>query len=82
MPNIHPDLQGVATNRLTPAEAAAAFRITTVTLTKWAQMGKIPCTRMPNGHRRFREDDVIAMLKGEQDFTGRTDLETYRHEDD
>lgn len=80
MPNIHPHLQGATENMLTPAEAAAVFRIDRATLTQWVKRGKIPCTRTPMGHRRYRESDVIAMLNGTQDFTGRTDLETYRPE--
>lgn len=50
---------------LTPAEAARALAITPVTLTRWAQAGKIACIRTPGGHRRYKASEVERIRNGE-----------------
>ena len=50
---------------LTPAEVAAAFRVDPKTVTRWAASGRISSIRTPGGHRRFRESEVHALLRGE-----------------
>lgn len=47
---------------LKPSEVAAMFRVDPKTVTRWAQMGRIPSILTPGGHRRFREDQVAALL--------------------
>lgn len=47
---------------LTPAEVGALFRVDPKTVTRWAAAGKISSIRTPGGHRRFREDEVRALL--------------------
>jgi excisionase family DNA binding protein len=49
---------------LTIAEAAEALNVSVVTLRRWAKSGKVKEYRLPNNHRRFREDDVKNLLKG------------------
>ena len=39
---------------LTPAEVAALVFVDPKTVSRWARAGKIPFTRTPGGHRRFR----------------------------
>lgn len=50
---------------LTPAEVAALFRVDAKTVSRWANAGKITSVRTPGGHRRFREDEVRALLRGD-----------------
>jgi excisionase family DNA binding protein len=50
---------------LTPGEVAALFRVDPKTVTRWAAAGRISSIRTPGGHRRFRESEVRALLRGE-----------------
>ncbi len=47
---------------LTPAEVAALFRVDPKTVTRWAKAGKLTSIRTLGGHRRYREDEVRALL--------------------
>ena len=49
---------------LTPGEVAALFRVDPKTVTRWASAGRIGSIRTPGGHRRFRESEVRALLRG------------------
>jgi excisionase family DNA binding protein len=51
---------------LTPGEVAALFRVDPKTVTRWAAAGRISSIRTPGGHRRFRESEVHALLRGEE----------------
>lgn len=51
---------------LTPAEVATLFRVSVKTVTGWARDGKLACIRTLGGHRRFREAEVQALLRGER----------------
>lgn len=51
---------------MTPAEVAALFRVDSKTATRWANQGKIRSIRTLGGHRRYREDEVRALLNGGQ----------------
>jgi len=50
---------------LTPGEVAALFRVDPKTVTRWASAGRINSIRTPGGHRRFRESEVRALLRGD-----------------
>ncbi|ABK52032.1 DNA binding domain, excisionase family [Acidothermus cellulolyticus 11B] len=50
---------------LTPGEVANLFRVDPKTVTRWAASGRIGSIRTPGGHRRFRESEVRALLRGE-----------------
>ena len=50
---------------LTPGEVAVLFRVDPKTVTRWASAGRIGSIRTPGGHRRFRESEVRALLRGE-----------------
>jgi excisionase family DNA binding protein len=47
---------------LKPAEAAAAFGVIVRTVGRWNQEGRLPCIRLPGGHRRYRAADVRQLL--------------------
>jgi excisionase family DNA binding protein len=51
---------------LTPGEVATLFRVDPKTVTRWASAGRIGSIRTPGGHRRFRESEVRALLRGEE----------------
>ena len=50
---------------LTPGEVADLFRVDPKTVTRWALAGKITSIKTPGGHRRFRETEIKALLRGE-----------------
>ena len=52
---------------LTPGEVASLFRVDPKTVTRWAASGRITSIRTPGGHRRFRESEVRALLRGDVD---------------
>ena len=46
-----------------PVSAAAALiGISADTLRRWEKVGRISAVRTPTGHRRFRRDEVLALL--------------------
>ena len=49
---------------MTPGEVATLFRVDPKTVTRWAVAGRIGSVRTPGGHRRFRESEVRALLRG------------------
>ena len=51
---------------LTPAEAAVALKVNPKTLARWAREGKIPHIWTPGRTRRYREDDVQAIIRGQE----------------
>jgi excisionase family DNA binding protein len=51
---------------LTPAEVAVLFRVNPKTVTRWARAGKISAIRTLGGHRRFRRDEIEAVLRAEE----------------
>jgi excisionase family DNA binding protein len=53
-----------AESLLTPAEVAALFRVDPKTVTRWAKAGKLTSIRTLGGHRRYRENEVRALLAG------------------
>lgn len=50
---------------MTPGEVAKEFRVDPKTVTRWALAGRIGSIKTPGGHRRFRESEVRALLKGD-----------------
>lgn len=49
---------------LTPAEVATMFRVDPKTVTRWAKAGKLQSICTLGGHRRYRSDQVKALLGG------------------
>lgn len=56
---------------LTVAEVAEALRISDETVHRWVRQGRLPAIRLPGGPlersglKRFRREDVEALLNGE-----------------
>jgi excisionase family DNA binding protein len=48
---------------LAPAEVASMFRVTSTTVGRWADAGKLTCVRTIGSHRRYREAEVRALLE-------------------
>ncbi len=55
---------------LTPAEVAALFRVDPKTVTRWAKAGKLTAIRTLGGHRRYRQSEVLGLLKANQSSGG------------
>ena len=51
---------------LTPAELATRLRVDVKTTTRWAKAGRLHTIRTPGGHRRFYENEVTALMRGEK----------------
>jgi hypothetical protein len=50
---------------LTNAEIAARFKVDPKTPTRWAKAGRVHTLKTPGGHRRYFENEVNALLRGE-----------------
>jgi excisionase family DNA binding protein len=48
---------------LKPKEVAAMFGVHVHTVARWAADGKLTLVRTPGGHRRYREDEVLELLR-------------------
>ncbi|MEU1428875.1 BldC family transcriptional regulator [Nocardia sp. NPDC005746] len=48
---------------LTPGQVAAMFHVDPKTVTRWAHAGRLGSLRTPGGHRRFRESEVLQLLR-------------------
>ncbi|WP_114856508.1 BldC family transcriptional regulator [Brachybacterium sp. YJGR34] len=58
-----PEVGEDAGQLLTPAEVAKMFHVDPKTVTRWAQAGKLTYMRTLGGHRRYRRDEVIELLR-------------------
>ena len=47
---------------LTPGEVATLFHVDPRTVTRWANEGRLTAIRTLGGHRRYRADQVFALL--------------------
>ena len=47
----------------TPAEVAQLFRVHPKTVSRWVQSGKLSAVRTLGGHRRYRANEVYALLE-------------------
>jgi excisionase family DNA binding protein len=50
-------------DHLPVSAAAALIGISADTLRRWEKAGRIASFRTPTGHRRFRRDEVLALLE-------------------
>lgn len=48
---------------MTPGQVAALFHVDPKTVTRWAHAGRLGSLRTPGGHRRFRQAEVMALLR-------------------
>jgi excisionase family DNA binding protein len=47
---------------LAPGEVARRLHVSPKTINRWANDGRIPCIVTLGGHRRFRRDDIDAVV--------------------
>jgi len=47
---------------LTPGQAASLLHVSPKTVNRWAHSGRIPYIVTLGGHRRFRADDIDAIV--------------------
>lgn len=50
-------------NNLRISEAASRLGVAEMTLRRWVDRGLIPFVELPSGQRRFREGDLLNILK-------------------
>lgn len=50
---------------LTPREVAMAFGVSTPTVSRWVQAGRLAYTLTPSGHRRYRWAAVREVLEAD-----------------
>ena len=55
---------------LTPKEVAQRFHVNPKTVTRWAKAGKLTAIRTLGGHRRYRQSEVLGLLKANQTSGG------------
>lgn len=48
---------------LTTAEVAKEYRVSTMTVRRWAKAGRLAAHRLPGGSLRYRRSDVEAALQ-------------------
>ncbi len=48
---------------LSPGEAARSLHVSTKTIDRWANDGRIACVITLGGHRRFRPEDIDALAE-------------------
>lgn len=54
---------------MTPAQVAKMFHVDPKTVTRWAQGGKLSYMRTLGGHRRYRRDEVVELLRDSTEDT-------------
>jgi excisionase family DNA binding protein len=47
---------------LTPGQVAEMFKVNPKTVTRWARAGKITAIRTLGGHRRYKAEEIRALL--------------------
>ena len=47
---------------LTPAEVAELFKVSPLSVTRWANQGRIGSVRTLGGHTRYQEAEVLRLL--------------------
>lgn len=48
---------------LTISEASRLLGISTITLRRWSDSGRVPVVMLPSGHRRYRREDIRDLRK-------------------
>lgn len=56
---------------LKPSEAAELLHVSPITIRHWAQEGILKSFTTPGGHRRFKKDDVLALIDSSENFISR-----------
>jgi excisionase family DNA binding protein len=58
---------------LTTSQAAEIIGVSPSTVVKYADAGMLPSYRLPSGHRRYRREDVEALIGRHPDDQAGTD---------
>ncbi len=58
-----PQSGGSSRRYLSPGEAARSLHVSAKTIDRWANAGQIACVVTLGGHRRFRPEDVDALVE-------------------
>ncbi|MFC7374054.1 BldC family transcriptional regulator [Brachybacterium sp. GCM10030267] len=61
--DLSPESEDPTAELLTPAQVAKMFHVDPKTVTRWAQSGKLTYMRTLGGHRRYRRDEVLELLR-------------------
>ena len=48
---------------LSRAEVAQMFNVSPSTVTRWAEEGRLVCVRTLGGHRRYRKESILRLLR-------------------
>lgn len=56
------------TNLISPRQAARELHVSTDTLRRWAEEGKIAAVRTIGGHRRYRRDQLAELAAIHRSF--------------
>jgi excisionase family DNA binding protein len=48
---------------LAPGQVAVMFGVNPATVARWEGLGKLTAVRTAGGHRRYREDEIKALLE-------------------
>ncbi len=51
------------TNLLSIGEAASTLGVSVDTMRRWDAVGKLIPVRLPSGHRRYRREDIDALIE-------------------
>lgn len=54
---------GGSRRHMSPGEAARSLHVSTKTVDRWADAGRIACVVTVGGHRRFRPEDIDALVE-------------------
>ena len=60
---------------LTPAEVAELFKVNPLSVTRWANQGRIGSIRTPGGHTRYKEAEVLRLLHEATQEAGPSDAD-------
>ncbi|MEV8630906.1 BldC family transcriptional regulator [Streptosporangium sp. NPDC051023] len=60
-------VDGTTERLLTPGEVARMFRVDPKTVNRWANAGKLNSIRTLGGYHRYRESEVLALLRGDRE---------------
>lgn len=61
--NHHPAPLSEMDSLLSRAEVAQMFNVSPSTVTRWAEEGRLVCVRTLGGHRRYRKESILRLLR-------------------
>ncbi|MBI4560499.1 MAG: helix-turn-helix domain-containing protein [Candidatus Rokubacteria bacterium] len=55
--------EGVKSRYLSRGEVARLFEVSPATIARWAREGRLPHVATLGGHRRYRADEILAIVE-------------------